>query len=295
MKIFILTYQDALLDLHAKLSTVVRYYDRMLEERLSSAYSHHNIGPYGSAPPGAQPYNKYPALAQNAPDTAGGVENYYLSNTIPDQYRPNIQPQPTASMYSAATPAPRLGSPSPYPTLNNEFGDTSGWNRDSANPLHSPRAANVQPYAGQYSAVPPGPTGAYLGHGPGQVVPTAQGEGEPAYPQPQIVRRDSQFSQRAHSSAAYTSPHAFERPNDPQYQGYPPPEAVSPQQISHESSASQYPPPPQLYQQPYGQQPQEGSFPVYPSAPTGATYPLHSHLPESTAPKPVVEESLIEL
>ncbi|OKL56320.1 Vacuolar protein sorting-associated protein 27 [Talaromyces atroroseus] len=294
---------DALLDLHAKLSTVVRYYDRMLEERLSSAYSHHNIGRYGSVPPGAQPYNKYPALAQNPPGSAGEVENYYLSNTIPDQYRPSIQPQPSASIYSTASPAPRAGSPSPYPTLNGEFGDTpsSGWNRDNTNPLHSPRAADVQPYPGQYNAIPPGPSGAYLSHGAsnpglGQVVSTPQGDGEPTYHQPRIIRRDSQFSQRTPSSAAYTSSHALERHNESQYQSFPPQDVISPQQLTHEPSTSQYPPPPQLYQQPYGQQPQEASFPVYPGAPSsGATYSLHSQLPESTAPKPVVEESLIEL
>lgn len=296
---------DTLLDLHAKLSTVVRYYDRMLEERLSSAYSHHNLGPYGSAPPGAQNYNTYPTLAQNPPDTAGGVENYYLSNTVPDQYRPAIQPQHTASSYSSATPAPGVGSPSPYPTLNNEYENPSGqgWNRDSTSAVHSPRPADAQLYAGQYSTIPPGPPGGYVSRGPGsqgpgQVVPMPQGEGEPTYHQPQIVRRDSQYSQSANPPTAYPPPHAYDRHNESQYQ-YPPHEAVPTQQATHESSAPQYPPPQQLYQQPYGQQPpsvpMEGSFPVHSGAQAGAGYPLHSQLPDSAAPKPVVEESLIDL
>ncbi|EED23364.1 vacuolar sorting-associated protein (Vps27), putative [Talaromyces stipitatus ATCC 10500] len=254
---------DTLLDLHAKLSTVVRYYDRMLEERLSSAYSHHNLGPYGSAPPGAQPYNKYPTLAQHQPEGAGGVENFYLSNTIPDQYKPNVQPQRTSS-YSTVTPDQGVISPSPYPQLNSEYGEPSS--------LHSPPPpTDTKPYTGQYSTIPPGPAGA-------------------PYQQPQITRRDSQYSQPATAPAPYGH-------NEPQYSNYPHQEPT--QQAGHDSPAYQYPPPTQSYQQPYAQPPPnnaaEGSYPAYPGAPAGAGYPAHSQVPETAGPKPVVEESLIEL
>ncbi|KUL90892.1 hypothetical protein ZTR_00969 [Talaromyces verruculosus] len=267
---------DTLLDLHSKLSTVVRYYDRMLEERLSSAYSHHNLGPYGSAPPGAQPYNKYPTLAQHQPEGAGGVENFYLSNAIPEQYKPNVQPQRTASTYSAATPGQGVGSPSPYPQLNSEYGDTRS----------PPPPTDPKPYTSQYSTVPPGAPGAY--NHPGQFAPSPYAEGESPYQQPHMNRRDSQYSQPASVSAPYGH-------NEPQYPNYPPQEP--PQQASHDSSAYQYPPPAQAYHQPYGQQPPnqagEGAYPAYPGAPAG--HPVHSHVPETTAPKPVVEESLIDL
>lgn len=267
---------DTLLDLHSKLSTVVRYYDRMLEERLSSAYSHHNLGPYGSALPGAQPYNKYPALAQHQPQSAGGVENFYLSNTIPDQYKSNVQPQRTASTYSSAPPGQGVGSPSPYPQLNSEYGDTRS----------PPPPTETKPYTSQYSTAPPGASGAY--NPPGQFAPSPYAEGESLYQQPQITRRDSQYSQPASVSAPYGH-------NEPQYSNYPPQEP--PQQAGHDSSAYQYPPPAQAYQQPYAQQPPnqvaEGAYPGYPGAPAG--YPVHSHVPETTAPKPVVEESLIDL
>ncbi|KAE8556142.1 hypothetical protein EYB25_000842 [Talaromyces marneffei] len=269
---------DTLLDLHSKLSTVVRYYDRMLEERLSSAYSHHNIGPYGSAPPGAQPYNKYPALAQRQPEGAGGAENFYLSNTIPDQYNSNIQPQRTASSYSTATPGQGVSSPSPYPQLNSEYGNTQS----------SPPPTDIKPYTSQYSSIPAGPTGAYVP--PGQFTPALHAEGESPYQQPQLARRDSQYSQPANVPAQYG-------PNEPQYSNYPPQEPA--QQAGHDPSVYQYQPPAQSYHQPYSQQPPkqpvEGPYPAYPGAPAGAGHPVQSHLPETTAPKPVVEESLIDL
>lgn len=247
----------------------------MLEERLSSAYSHHNLGPYGSAPPGAQPYNKYPALAQHQPEGAGGVENFYLSNATPDQYQPNVQPQRTASTYSATTSGQGVGSPSPYPQLNSEYGDT-----------RSPPPTDAKAYTSQYSSIPPGAPGVY--NPPGQFAPAPYAEGESPYQQPQITRRDSQYSQPATVSAPYGL-------SEPQYSNYPPQEP--PQQAGHDSSAYQYPPPAHSYQQHHAQQPPnqvaEGAYPAYPGAPAG--YSVHSQVPETAAPKPAVEESLIDL
>lgn len=247
----------------------------MLEERLSSAYSHHNLGPYGSAPPSAQPYNKYPALAQHQPEGAGGVENFYLSNAMPDQYQPNVQPQRTASTYSATTSGQGVGSPSPYPQLNSEYGDT-----------RSPPPTDAKTYTSQYSSIPPGAPGVY--NPPGQFAPAPYAEGESPYQQPQITRRDSQYSQPATVSAPYGL-------SEPQYSNYPPQEP--PQQAGHDSSAYQYPPPAHSYQQHHAQQPPnqvaEGAYPAYPGAPAG--YSVHSQVPETAAPKPAVEESLIDL
>ncbi|CUS08362.1 unnamed protein product [Tuber aestivum] len=69
---------EALCDLHAKLGTVVRYYDRMLEERLSYTYGRHGIAGVSSPGPYQQPPSSnsaYPALPPTEGYYGVGVGN----------------------------------------------------------------------------------------------------------------------------------------------------------------------------------------------------------------------------
>ncbi|KAF4979990.1 hypothetical protein FZEAL_3917 [Fusarium zealandicum] len=122
---------DTLLDLHAKLSTVVRYYDRMLEERLSKAYSQQNLGGYNLPPP-RQAAGPYPSIPSHMPTNPGVAESFYTgqqraSYQAPPQHQPYQQPpqatpQPQYPSYGSA-PEPQPGQ---YPPPQ-QAQRTEGW------------------------------------------------------------------------------------------------------------------------------------------------------------------------
>ncbi|KAK6537209.1 Vacuolar protein-sorting-associated protein 27 [Orbilia ellipsospora] len=77
---------EALCDLHAKLATVVRYYDKMLEDRLSYTYSRHGLG-------GAS-YAARPSYA-NVPQNAESFYGAQFSSPAPQAETPYSRPQST--------------------------------------------------------------------------------------------------------------------------------------------------------------------------------------------------------
>ncbi|KAL8833839.1 MAG: hypothetical protein Q9170_004061 [Blastenia crenularia] len=112
---------DTLLDLHSKLATVVRYYDRMLEDRLSSTYSQHSLGGYRTQNQQASS-NMYPSIAPDTNFRQNGVESFYNTSapSYADDYlrqQPNIshqsQAQPLHSQYDRATRDPTGVGPGP--------------------------------------------------------------------------------------------------------------------------------------------------------------------------------------
>ena len=125
---------DTLLDLHSKLATVVRYYDRMLEDRLNKTYANQYAGysapSYSSMapPPQSQASNPYPSLGAGgggmsgatAPDygaaSGGGAESFYTgrpSAAPSDPYAQQHAPQPQQNYGGYTQQAPS----GPYPSV----------------------------------------------------------------------------------------------------------------------------------------------------------------------------------
>ncbi|KAG8532696.1 uncharacterized protein KY384_002573 [Bacidia gigantensis] len=109
---------DTLLELHGKLATVVRYYDRMLEERLSHTYGQHNIGGYQNfhAP---QSSNIYPQIPSEPPSGPPGAESYYNLNGPPPAENNPSHHHP--SQYSSQSRSPHMQrEPPPSSATSNQ-------------------------------------------------------------------------------------------------------------------------------------------------------------------------------
>lgn len=116
-----------MLDLHAKLSTVVRYYDRMLEERLSKAYSQQSLGGYNLPPP-RQASGPYPSIApgmRDFPVNAGPAEAFYTGQQqqpqaqasyqgVPSQAYPQYPPQASFAPYGTGSDQQSQQRQQPY-------------------------------------------------------------------------------------------------------------------------------------------------------------------------------------
>ncbi|KEF54465.1 uncharacterized protein A1O9_09632 [Exophiala aquamarina CBS 119918] len=290
---------DALLDLHAKLSSVVRYYDRMLEDRLNNTYNQRNpaYAGYGLPSPGAHhPSSMYASIPMGPPPASnqapGGAENYYFSNATVEQYAPPPQqtpmPQPQRS-YSYSSQK-QDAQASPYPQ----------YAQQPPPQLHQPAPSSPQLYqqsAPQPQQYPSQPPSAYPQLPPPdpQQTPTPynQQRQEAPTPQPQYQQQQSQSQQQP--PPAQQTPQPYQQPllqqtTQPQQQHYsqPPPQHYSPtQQHQHQ---------PQQQQAPYQSYPayNQNSFPSAPQH--DPSYGQSYQQQQPPQPKPVaVEESLIEL
>ncbi|KAL5615435.1 hypothetical protein BROUX41_005480 [Berkeleyomyces rouxiae] len=106
---------ETLLDLHAKLATVVRYYDRMLEERLSNTYSHHSISQYNDARQLSAPYSP---MQPNMHNPSGPAENFYSSTPAPAGYEapPHAYHQTPRTDYTNYDKRASIAPSSQYPS-----------------------------------------------------------------------------------------------------------------------------------------------------------------------------------
>ncbi|KAJ5136650.1 Zinc finger FYVE-related protein [Penicillium atrosanguineum] len=245
---------DTLLDLHSKLSTVVRYYDRMLEERLSSAYSQQNLG-YGGS--------QYYGMPSQVPDMKSGAENFYYGNAAETAAPPNAAYAPQQAQSNGyEAPVYPAQAQRGLPTESHN----AAWSQTPYPSLGSPQPTN--------NAVPshatPAPTQYYTPH-PDQD-PAQQQFSEPPYQPSPVMRRDSQYQPSAPPSAPEA--HSPEYMQSPTYSTVPPTGLAAYQQPSG--------PPPQSY---YHQPQQPSTVPAYPQVPTGqpGAYPEAQHQPPRVA------------
>jgi hepatocyte growth factor-regulated tyrosine kinase substrate len=318
-------FKDTLLDLHAKLSTVVRYYDRMLEERLSNTYSQHTISGY-NLPVQRQAQNIYPSIPSNMPSNMpagpGGAESFYTGNVQQEQYgRPqpsytyaSPQTYPTfdkrtsvanpgypgqdlhSGSYNHAPPQPqRSGSYSTAPQYAQQpsaFAPDSGMQGSTSGPAVSQPPPNFAPSEPTMTPSADPNASFYYGNAPqNQAPPLHQGshdQSQPPYPTMQSPPQHQLATLPAQSPQLFTQ-QALVSQHQPQQHPQQPPQPQAPPQQA---------PPPQFYWQTQQQNaaPQQAWQQTPPASHNSYTQDSFPAAPQH-APQPQavpVEESLIE-
>lgn len=259
---------DTLLDLHAKLSTVVRYFDRMLEERLANTYAQHNIGGYSLQNRYSGIYPYLPPGAATAPPAT--VENYYFGNAPIGAPAPSLPPaQAVSERQSSVGPVPGpsyeqsrppMITPNPYQTQL-PLQQPADWQRYSASYASpsSPQPQIPSPYGQFQPSVPPSAT---PGPGP-QAAPYVS---PPDSGKPQSSVPPGQYPSASFHDPSYPNPLSRQESHPLPLSSHPVPSMPNPLP-AHEPLHSQTAETPSSPSQPQKQQPSNSS-PSYPSLET---------------------------
>ncbi|KAK3631053.1 Vacuolar protein-sorting-associated protein 27 [Elasticomyces elasticus] len=302
---------DTLLDLHSKLSTVVRYYDRMLEERMANAYAG-GAARYGQ-PQRNSMYPSLPPAGMARPmdvGPTGGVESYY-SGGAPEyaqQQAPTYSGYPPQqqrmSGYGAPPPAqeanyyqqqtPQQQHQSPYPTLPQQNAAPYPSEPQQQPPMH--RRPSQQAYSQTSSQYAPSHTSQS----------SNPAISSPAPADPQFYYEQQQQQQPPSPEIYHQPPPQQQAPPPQQQQPYPtqPPQQLQQPPGLHRQGSHQHAPqqPPQYYAQSQPQQQrvqrteQQQQWPQAPATGQGYGQEAFPQAPQHVlAPVAVKEESLIEL
>ncbi|KAH6647460.1 hypothetical protein BKA67DRAFT_662249 [Truncatella angustata] len=290
---------DTLLDLHSKLSTVVRYYDRMLEDRLSKTYNQHTIGGY-NLPQQRQSTGPYPSMHPIVPSASGPAESFYTGEQPVHYAPPQHYPQ------STQTPQPQYAN-------YDHRASVSAVPGSQYPPQPAQRAESWQTQAPSapvpYPGYAPGEPHAHPSHQT-QAPRAPESVGTPASdPNATFYYNNTQQAQGRQTPSAVGDPTPSPYPNLQQPANYnrqsipPTPGSVASQPVQQQQQPNQQPPQyqQQQQQQQYWQQPQHtgqqppGYQPAQPAYQPGYSQESFPSAPQHAPQQPVVEESLIDL
>jgi len=266
---------DTLLDLHSKLATVVRYYDRLLEERMANTYNQSRYGGYAQQRPAS---TMYPSL-QSGPSHAPGVAESYYSSGPPDINSYGAQP-------TAYPPYPQASTQSPYPQLDNRMSAYGAPSEPQYQSSYTPQANTA------YSQPPPEHAGSRQSSA--QYPPQQSLASPSADPAASFYYNNADSGPVSANEPPSPEMHHQQAPmqvyQQPGQQYQQPQAPAQNQQYQH---FAQTPAPQQSYQ-PQQQPQQQQQWPQAPGSQAGYGQEAFPTAPQH-APQPRVEESLIEL
>jgi growth factor-regulated tyrosine kinase substrate len=261
----------------------------MLEDRLTVAYSQHNLG-HGAVPGAAQYPNLQSGFPAHASDIQSGAENFYYGNQMDSSRQPNtmyapqqvngngFQGPPSAVQNPAYSSQPQRGGPTKEPHSHT-------WGGNTYPTLGSPSPSNTIP--NNYTNTP-----AQYYAGPHDADSVKSPGADPAYQPSPVMRRDSQYQASGPPSGPTPVPEQHTPAGYVQSPGYSvPPTAPALHQQATGPSQSYY------YQsESQSQQPPNTVPSAYPSINAGQPgYAQETSQPPYQQPARPVEENLIEL